>query len=43
MCACVPCACLVVPSEGGQKKELDLLELELQMFVNHHVGAGNQT
>jgi hypothetical protein len=26
---------------GGQKKELDPLEMELQMVVAHHVGAGN--
>lgn len=26
---------------GGQKKVLDSLELELQMGVNGHVGAGN--
>jgi hypothetical protein len=27
----------------GPKGVLDLLELELQMFVSHHVGAGIQT
>lgn len=26
-----------------QKRTSDLLELELQMFLNHHVAAGNQT
>ncbi|KAL6090846.1 hypothetical protein STEG23_013272 [Scotinomys teguina] len=31
---------LVVPLEG-QKKDSDPLELELQMVVNHRVGAGN--
>jgi hypothetical protein len=29
------CAC------GGQKKVLDLLELELQVVVTQHVDAGN--
>ena len=33
---CVPGAC------RGQKKALDLLELELRMVVSHHVGAGNE-
>lgn len=28
---------------GCQKRGLDLLELELQMVVNHYVGARNQT
>jgi hypothetical protein len=28
---------------GGQKKVSGLLELELQMVVNYHVGAENQT
>lgn len=28
---------------GGQKSASDLLELELQMVVSCHVGAGNQT
>ena len=34
-------ACLV--GEEARKKVLDLLELEFQMAVNHHVGAGNPT
>ena len=25
----------------GQKRALDLLELELQMAVSHHMGVGN--
>lgn len=25
----------------GQKRVLELLELELEMVVSHHVGAGN--
>lgn len=28
---------------GGQNWVLDPLELELQMVLNHHVGARNQT
>lgn len=27
---------------GGQKKKLDPLDLELQMVLSHHMGAGNQ-
>lgn len=38
MCICVPHVCLVPVS---QKRTLDLLELELKMTVNHHMGAGN--
>jgi len=33
----VPCAC---STHGGYKKALDTLELELQVVVSHHVGAG---
>jgi hypothetical protein len=33
---CMPGACV------GQKKELDLLELHLEMAVSHHVGAWEQ-
>jgi hypothetical protein len=29
-------------THAGQKNALDPLELELQMIVNHHVGAENQ-
>jgi hypothetical protein len=28
---------------GHQKRELDLLEMILQMAMNHYVGAENQT
>ena len=34
---CVPDAC------GGQKKVSDLLDLELQMIVSCHVGAGSRS
>lgn len=27
----------------GQKRALSAMELELQVFVSYHVGAGNQT
>lgn len=37
---CVPHACSV---QGGQKRSLDPLELELQMIVTCHVCAGSQT
>lgn len=36
------CAC-VQTSEEARRKVLSLLELELQMAVGHHVGAGNHT
>lgn len=29
-------------ASGGQKKDSDLVELELQMVVKHHVGAENR-
>lgn len=29
--------------QGGQKRSLGALELELCVVVNHHVDAGNQT
>jgi hypothetical protein len=38
------CICLIINVLGahrGQKRVLDLLELELLMIVNHCVGAGN--
>lgn len=35
---CVPHACSV---SGCQKRALELLELELQVAVRHHVDAGN--
>lgn len=28
-------------ANGGQKEVLDPLELDIQMVVNQHVGAGN--
>lgn len=40
LCVCTTCvfgACV------GQKGTLNSLELELQMAVNHHMGARNQT
>lgn len=37
---CIMCK---LGARGGQKRGLDLLELELQIVVNHYVGAGNQT
>lgn len=33
-----PCVCLI--QTDARKRALDLLELELQMVVSHHVGAG---
>jgi hypothetical protein len=33
----------VFGAQGGQKRILDLLRLELQMVVSCHIGAGNQT
>lgn len=40
-CMSAPNACLV--PWGGQKSQFDPLELELQMVVGHHVGAGTWT
>lgn len=37
------CAMCVLAAHGGQKRTLDLLKLELQIIVNCHMGAGNQT
>lgn len=36
------CATSVPAAYRGQKRVSDLLELQLQMIMNHHVGAGNQ-
>ena len=33
----------VIGALKAKKKASDLLELELWMVVNHHVGAGNRT
>lgn len=38
MYVCAPCACLV---PAKVRRVLDLLKLELQMVVDHHVCAGN--
>lgn len=35
-------ACIQVCAPGGQKVALDALELELQVFVSYHMGAGNR-
>lgn len=35
--------CLCVKCQESQERNLDLLELELQMIVRSHVDAGNQT
>ena len=37
------CICTVCVTCEGQKRVLDPLELELQMVMNQHVGARNQT
>jgi hypothetical protein len=34
---------LCMSTGSGQKRVSDPLELDLQMAVNHHVGAGKQT
>lgn len=39
VCVCTTC----LPSGGGQKREPDLLAMELQIVVTFHVCAGNQT
>ena len=38
-----PCTTRKPGSRRGQRRGLDLLKLELQMSVNCHVDAGNQT
>lgn len=40
MYVCVPCKC---SAYRGQKRELESLEVGLQIVVSHHVGVGNQT
>lgn len=40
VCLCITC---MPGSFEGQKKASDPLGLELQNFVNCHVGAGNRT
>lgn len=39
---CLCTTCMTVACEG-QQRALNLLELELQIFVNHCVSAGNKT
>lgn len=39
-CMCL-CTIYVPGILGGQKTVLDVLELELQMVVSYHVGAGD--
>lgn len=38
MYVCVQCTSMI---SRGQKRESNALELELQLVVNHHVGAKN--
>lgn len=44
LCLCVPYVhmCCLFDAQGGQKRSLGALELELHMVLNHHVDAGNQ-
>lgn len=39
MYACMPCMCVAY---GGQEKASEPLELELQVGINHNVGARTQ-
>lgn len=41
-CMCVS-GTYVPGAQKHQKRTSDLLELDLQMFLNHHVVVGNQT
>jgi hypothetical protein len=41
MCVCV-CVQCVSGAHRGRKRPSDLMELELQLVVSHHVSAGNQ-
>lgn len=38
VCICTTCVPVIC---GGQTRALALLELELQMFVSHRLGAGD--
>lgn len=40
MYTCAPCAC---STRGGQKGASDILDLEIEMVVRLHMGAGSQT
>lgn len=40
MSECVPCTCLVLAED--RLRLWGPLELKLQMFVKHHVGAGHE-
>lgn len=43
MCAsCMSCTTCVPDAYGGQKRELDLLQLELCIIEGQYVGARNQ-
>jgi hypothetical protein len=37
------CVCTMPRACRSQKRESDSLQLDLQMFVGHHVGVENQT
>lgn len=43
MSICLYVCLFLGPKETRRMNVLDLLELELQVVMNHHVGAGNQT
>lgn len=47
MCVCLPvcmhCVTYMPDAHGGKKRELDPLELELQIILSQHVRGGNQT
>jgi hypothetical protein len=43
MYRCVSYACMLPEMGGGGMMMWNPVELELQMVVSHHVGAGNQT
>jgi len=39
VCMCITC---ILGTHESQERTLDVLELELQMVVSHHVGSGNK-
>lgn len=41
LAACIYLSTMCVPGTHGEQKESDPMKLELQMFVNYHIGEGN--
>lgn len=45
MCVCFTCMYICAPhacnDDNGQKREVEALELEVQVVMSHHLGTGN--